>query len=466
MANADILVLMTDQHRADWIGAFGGSWVRTPALDGLANEGVVFTNCTTSSPLCMPARVSFLTGMYPHNFGMWDNLGRLHDVDDTILHPLRAAGYRTCHVGKSHLHPHGNGRDVREAEPYMHALGWDDVLECTGPLSTQTTKSMLTDWMEAEGLYQTFLDDYRRRAQHASGPDLWPSPLPDGKHMDDFIADTAVNYISDSDTSQPLYLFVGIGGPHNPFDPTARFDTYRPEDMPPPLPADPAPEWLDGPALAYHDQMTRHNREVTPDEWARMRSLYSGKVEHVDYLLGRVLDAWYRRRGRDTWVIFWTDHGEMLGDKRRTAKGVYYRASVRVPVILRPPGGLSCPTRQTCPTGLTDLSATVLDAAGCRPGANVFGQSLLPAPQDANSVGHPVVFSELHHHTMVSDGRWKMLVDDGNQVLLLFDTQEDPDETLNLAGRCDTTEVVERLRGQLLEWLLRTAYRQHRDVNG
>ena len=165
----DILVLMTDQHRADWIGAYGADWVRTPTLDKLASEGVIFTNCQTTCPVCMPARTSFLTGMYPHNFGMWDNVGRLQDTGETYLHPLRAAGYRTCHVGKSHLHPHGGGRDLRDAEPYMHALGWDDVLECTGPLSTQSTKSILTDWMEANGIYQTFLDDYRKRSETSIG---------------------------------------------------------------------------------------------------------------------------------------------------------------------------------------------------------------------------------------------------------------------------------------------------------
>lgn len=188
---ADILVLMTDQHRADWIGAYGAPWVRTPTLDTLASEGVTFTNCFTTCPICMPARASFLTGMHPHNFGMWDNVGRVQDTGDTCLHPLREVGYRTCHVGKSHLHPHGSGRDLRDAEPYMHALGWDDVLECTGPLSTQTTFSILTDWMKSEGIYQLFLDDYRRRKEH-KGPALWPSPLPDGKHADDFMANTAV----------------------------------------------------------------------------------------------------------------------------------------------------------------------------------------------------------------------------------------------------------------------------------
>ena len=462
----DILVLMTDQHRADWVGAFGAKHVRTPSLDGLASEGAIFARCITSSPLCMPARASFLTGMYPHSFGIWDNFGRVHDTQETYLHALRAAGYRTCHVGKSHLYPHGGGKDLRSEEPYMHALGWDDLLETTGPLSTQNTKSILTDWMEENGIYELFLADYRKRREVGMNKALWPSPLPDGKHMDDFIARTAVDYIARSDMSWPLYLFVGLGGPHSPWDPPERFDTYRPEDMPIPLPRDPAPEWLTGPALEHHERMMGHNRDITPEQWARVRSLYSARVEHLDSLMGSVLEAWYAARGKDSWVLFWSDHGEMLGDKARCSKGVFYDASARVPAILRPPGGSPEPVTSARPVPLTDLTATLLDVAGCEsPSPNVFGGSLKPVFDDPDAVGSSVVLSEVGHRTMVFDGRWKFVVNSKNEALKLFDTAEDPTESVNLAGRPDAAEVVERLRRELLDFLLRTSHRQFREVN-
>ncbi|MGQ9456127.1 MAG: sulfatase family protein [Armatimonadota bacterium] len=460
----DILVLMTDQHRADWVGCYGATWVRTPTLDSLAAEGVRFARCITTSPLCMPARASFLTGQYPHNTGMWDNIGRVHDVYSTYLHPLREAGYHTCHIGKSHLHPHGGGRDLREELPYMHALGWNDVLECTGPLSTQTTFSILTDWMQEEGIYQTFLEDYRRRAEHP-GPALWPSPLPDGKHPDDFMARTAVEYIKNSDRSKPLFLFLGLGGPHNPWDPPKRFDTYKLEDMPPPLPADPPPEWLTGPALEHHTRMMRYNKDISAEQWARMRSLYSGRVEHVDYCMGQVLEAWYKYRGRDTWVIFWSDHGDMLGDKRRTAKSVFYKGSVQVPAILRPPNGCVATVCEGL-VSTVDLTATLLDIAGCEPQQNVFGKSLLPVLTNPESVGSEFVVSEVHDETMISDGNWRMVVNAKNDVLELYNIANDPNETINLAGRPDTEEQVQRLRSALLGFLLKTADRQTREING
>ncbi|MDI6829141.1 MAG: sulfatase-like hydrolase/transferase, partial [Armatimonadota bacterium] len=364
--NNDILVLMTDQHRADWIGAFGGKHVHTPNLDRLASEGAIFTRCFTTSPICMPARTSFLTGQYPHNFAMWENIGRLQDTSESCLHILKQAGYRTCHVGKSHLYPHG-GKDLRDEEPYMHALGWDDVLETTGPLSTVTTKSILTDWMEQNGIYDIFLKDYQKRREIGNNRALWPSPLPDGMLMDDFITQTALNYIQQSDRNTHLYLFVGLGGPHDPWDPPKSWDNYHPEDMPKPLDRDSTPDWLVGPARDYHENLMNKNKDFTHEQWARVRTLYSARVAHLDYLIGKIINAWYEARGNDTWLLFWSDHGEMLGDKGRMGKCVFFNAVARIPAILRPPNGMSRPVTCNKLVSLPDLTATLLDIAGCEP---------------------------------------------------------------------------------------------------
>jgi len=460
----DILVLMTDQHRADWVGAPGATHVRTPVIDSLAAQGMALSRCYTPSPLCMPARASFITGMYPHSHGMWENAGRIPDPRDSFLHGLRVAGYRTCHVGKSHLYPHGRGSDLREEEPFMRALGWDDILECTGPLSTQTTTSLLTDWMKEQGIYELFLEDYRRRAEVGMNRALWPSPLPDGKHPDVFIAQLAADFIQRSDTGRPLYLFVGFGGPHSPWDPPQRFDRYDPGSMPAPLPRDPAPVWLGGAALEHHQEMMSLNPDISADQWLRVRSLYSARVEHVDSLMGRGLEAWTARRGTGTWIIFWSDHGEMAGDKGRCSKSVFYEGSVRVPAIIRPPGG-ACPPAFSGLTSLLDLTATILDAAGCgRDLPNVFGRSLASDPQGWE--GRRAVFSEVGERTMAFDGRFKLVCDSHGRTLKLFDLQEDAAESLNLAGHPAYVRTEERLRGQMLAFLLGTAHRQWREING
>jgi arylsulfatase A-like enzyme len=117
------------------------------------------------------------------------------------------------------------------------------------------------------------------------------------------------------------------------------------------------------------------------------------------------------------------------------------------------------------PIGLTDLTATVLDIAGAEPSPNVFGRSLLPV-FDGNAVGSGLTVSEILDFTMIFDGQWKLVVNSRGEVLMLFDTASDPAESVNLAGRSDTAGTIERLRVELLDFHLRTADRQFREVNG
>ena len=127
----NILLLMTDQQRADALGTSGG-WVPTPHLDGLAAEGMRFTNCITTSPVCIPARLSLATGLYPHHTGVWQNQrSQPSGQQPTWMQRVRSAGYRTSLFGKSHLHPHQG--DLRDREYLMRAYGLDDVDEIGGP---------------------------------------------------------------------------------------------------------------------------------------------------------------------------------------------------------------------------------------------------------------------------------------------------------------------------------------------
>jgi arylsulfatase A-like enzyme len=153
----------------------------------------------------------------------------------------------------------------------------------------------------------------------------------------------------------------------------------------------------------------------------------------------------------------------MLGDKSRTAKEVFYRSSLRVPVIVRPPNGHAKPVVSNALVSIADLTATVLDMAGCNDSSpNRFGKSLLPAFTSPDAVGSDVVISEIYERdaygnlTMIFDGRWKMVVSK-DDLLALFDTLEDPAESLNLAGHPKVGELVGRLRDRLLTYLLRTA---------
>ncbi len=116
MTRPNILFFMTDQQRADAMGC-SGSWLKTPNLDRIAGEGVRFSRCVTTTPICVPARVTLATGRYPHNNAVWNNLQyTLPEDASTWMRVIRDLGYRTSLFGKTHLHPHGKV-DLRARTP-------------------------------------------------------------------------------------------------------------------------------------------------------------------------------------------------------------------------------------------------------------------------------------------------------------------------------------------------------------
>lgn len=460
-----ILILMPDQHRADCLGCAGHPIVRTPNLDRIAAEGVRFDNAYTPSPVCQPARSSFLSGLYCHNHGQWTNYGCLPPETDTLARRLRQAGYRTCHVGKSHYYPHVGDDHLARHTDYFDALGFDEVFEVTGPLATQWTDSVMTDHWREVGCLETFRDDYRRRAEVGPLQATWPSPMPPGETLDDFVGRTAVEYVRDYEGEQPLMLFVGFGGPHSPWDPPEDWAAqYDPAEMDPPLPAREPGEWV--PAAAAEDQRTREGQlgEIDPETNGRIRALYYAKISHIDSWIGSIVDA-MKERGMwdDTLVVFWSDHGEMLCDKGRLNKSVFYEGAARVPLMIRTPEKRSAGVSSRALVNLVDLFPTLLDLAGVPSEHAGFGESLVPLLDQPDASIRDAVFSEVNDRVMIRTGTHKLVMRCDGQPLRLYDMVADPNEEENLLGKDDCLDVPPAMRDRLLRWYLETASRQKRD---
>ena len=153
-----------------------GDWVKTPALDRIATEGVRFTQCVTTTPICVPARVTLATGRYPHNNAVWNNLQYTMPPDaPTWMRTIRDLGYRTSLFGKTHLHPHRG--DLREREHLLDAYGLDDVDEIGGPRASAMVMSHLTAGWEAKGLLEAYREDCKERFSnkpHVVRPSVLP----------------------------------------------------------------------------------------------------------------------------------------------------------------------------------------------------------------------------------------------------------------------------------------------------
>ena len=462
-AQPHILILMSDQHRADCLGVAGHPVVRTPGLDRIAAEGVRFDRAVTTCPLCTPARVSFITGQYCHNLGIWDNTAELAADSETFFRHLQRAGYLTGYIGKSHFYPPTRGAHMRSREPYMQALGIESVHEATGPHFSAVMDSYMTDRWRKLGLYETFVADMKRCREHKNGP--CPSRMPDQEYLDSYIGRQGVEFIDGHDGDRPMCLFVSFGGPHEPFDAPAPYATmYDPADCPPAIPPEPIPDDLSPVAASYvasRDE-TFHAGADSPQQVAAARANYYGKISLIDHWIGRMHDALGRRGWLDdTMIVYLSDHGEMIGDHGRFHKSCFYEASVRIPLLLRWPGRVPAGQVRSHLAESIDVFDTLLEAAGCEPSGRSQGLSLLAAARDPSAEHRDACFSEVLWHvrpdetvqtTMIATDRHVYAVSQRGEPLALFDLAEDPLEQENLAGRADLADLRAQLERRMVRW--------------
>ena len=452
-ARPNLLLVMTDQQRHDALGCAAG-WVRTPNLDRLAAEGVRFTNCVTTSPVCIPARLSLATGRYAHNTSVWDNQNHTLDAGQpTWMQAVRAAGYRTSLFGKTHLHPHAG--DLRDRESLMHAYGLDDVDEIGGPRASARVLSHMTARWEELGLWESYRADVEDR--FATKPHVArPSPLPAAEYADAYVGRRAREYLEAYEGDQPWCCWVSFGGPHEPWDaPEPHASLHAPEAMPAPAPL---PAWTqDGqrPRGALHERLASPP-SLEPGDVGAMRANYAGNVTLIDEQIGAIL-ATIEARGEldNTLVVFTSDHGELNGDYGLIYKNTFLDGAVRVPLIVRTPatataGGATAAT----PVEWIDVGATLVELAGGRLEHEQFARSLLPTVGDPEAAHRSEAISELGGEVMLLDERWKVAVNRAGCVYLLFDRQADPLEQNNLAGQAAAREVETRLRLRILERLV------------
>lgn len=460
----NIVLIFTDQHRGDTMGCAGNPAAVTPNLDRLAAEGVRFSRCNTNSPLCMPARVSLLSGQHVSRHGIWaNNLIETPRRGPSHVRNIRDAGYHTAMIGKSHLWAnHRNDGHTRDHAHILEDWGYEYVHELRDVIPSDRCSCYYSDFLSERGRLQVY-QDYTRVWWKGVLP--WETPpclLPTDEHIDMYCTSKAAEWIEDYDSDRPFYLQVCPTGPHTPFDSPRRYRArFDPEEMPPAI--------MDAPAEPVSPQVKLRMRtsglqNMTKSQDRVMRSYYYAKVSLIDHGIGLVVQA-LRKRGLmdDTWIVYCSDHGEMLGDHRLQQKAVFYEGALNVPFIVRPPGG----TRRWQADGLTDhldVSATLLDAAGAEPLEDSPGNSLVPkilsgpdAP-DAQK-GKDVVFSEVGelgpYCSMARNEQYKMTIDSSaEQALELYDMVNDPQELRNLVNEPAMKDLQEMFFDRYFSQLL------------
>ena len=453
----NILLLMTDQQRWDAMSC-SGDWVQTPHLDRIASEGIRFTNCVTTSPVCIPTRLSLATGLYPHNTHVWNNMNHQMPAETpTWMQAVRDAGYRTSLFGKTHLHPHSG--DLREREGLMNAYGLDDVNEIGGPRASAKVLSHMTAMWEEKGIWEGYRADYRER--FSTKPHLVrASTLGFEDYADVYVGQQAKRYLQNYEREEPWCCWVSFGGPHEPWDtPEPYASMYDPADMPPAIPR---PFTETRPTGHLDGLMQRVNPTFEPGEIGRLRANYAGNVTLIDDQIGEILDT-IEARGEleNTIIIHTSDHGEMNGDYGLIYKSNFLNGAVRIPLLVRTPDTLRLqtpPTGTICesPVEWIDIGPTLVELVGGELGHRQFGKSLCPVLTQPEATHRDFAISEIEGEIMLLSKEWKAALNADGEVYLLFDVQNDPNDIQNLAGRPEVADIETALRLQILERLMQT----------
>ncbi|AYY11819.1 DUF4976 domain-containing protein [Actinobacteria bacterium YIM 96077] len=453
----NIVWLFSDQHRADVLGAAGHPVVRTPHLDRLAEEGVLFDDAYCQAPLCVPARVSLLTERYVRDHGAFDNDCEPRSDLPTLPQAIRNVGYDTVAVGKMHLFP--TPGDLDEGLGRMRELGFTEVYEEIGKLSSGLVRTGYTDYLAAHGYLETYREFMRERSPlirmgRADDPDYegkptWvvdPCPLPPEHYLDAYVGRQAARWIDSRSESDPFFLWVGFPGPHDPWDaPDQYVEKYRDDEIPldstkrPEVPGSGPLSTLLNTFLDYSSSDT-----LTDQRIREVRRHYYANVTVIDDAIGEIVAA-LERQGLDenTWIVYSADHGEMLGTHGLLNKMVFYDPAVRVPLVVRPPGGASSGRRVSGLVEHVDLSATLRAIAGADEIPDGAGRSFRDVFSGSDVAGRDHVISENHGFAMFRTNRYKLVIYERDlQPVQLFDLHMDPIEDHDLVDDPAYQEVV------------------------
>ena len=423
----NILLISTDQHRWDYMGCAGADFLKTPNLDRLAARGVHFPACFTNCPICAPARIGLATGMQPAVIGAVDNDCFLMPQFTTYYQRLRDAGYRVGCSGKLDLSKPDNYSGREGCRPRTFQWGFTDPCESegkAGSLGKAQPQGPYGAWLEERGLYQAYHKQRKSRVGHPRW--YMPSELPAETFLDVYQGQRAVQWLRETPPEFPWHLFVSFSGPHAPHDPPREYyERYAETPMPQAVPLA-----EDVRSMHYRLCVDRKHGPTDPELVQDSRRAYCAYIELIDEQIGQVMEAVEARGELDnTYVLFSSDHGEMLGDLGLWAKSQPYEPSIRVPLIV---AGPDIPQGHTSDAlvELIDINPTICEMAGLTPQPHIHARSFAASAMDPLRAHRRNVVSAMRQWRLIRDERYKF-VQYWNDADELYDLREDPRETRN-----------------------------------
>lgn len=410
----NIVLILPDQLRGQALGCMGDPDVRTPHLDRLAGEGILFRNTFANTPVCCPARAILLTGQYPHKNGMIANDLRLRESAVTLPEILAAAGYRTGFVGKWHLD--GGPRLPGFIPPGPRRQGFEF-------------------WAANECSHTHFAPVYFRDP---------PEPIRESRFEPEVWTGRAIEFLREA-RGGPFFLEVAMGPPHDPYGaPAPYMERYDPARIAV------RPNWVEGVAGAGRKEL----------------AAYAAAITAVDEQVGRLLQALRDLKlEEDTIVLFTSDHGDMLGSHGQRLKRKPWEESIRVPGILRYPRRVKAGRRLDALLSHVDVAPTLLALCGIAVPPAMQGSDLSPVVLGQADQGPDSVYFQIFV-PFAGDGTphpWRgvrtadaMYARARSGPWVLYDLAHDPYEQTNLAADPAHAALRARMDGKLAGWMTRT----------
>lgn len=453
----NVIVFMTDQQAGDTL--LPDHPVKTPNLDRFRRRAVQFTQAYCPAPHCCPSRATFFTGLYPAEHGVWNNVETsmaisrgLYDGVKVLPEVMKENGYHTVFSGKWHVCSY-DGPEER---------GFDEVL-------TEYITNYGRGTREHVPRYQEWESEYGNPDKIDGCDESWepgriirpgyPTYYTYGTNENPFgdtdTVDLAVRRLKEYKGEEPLFLYIGTVGPHDPYTPPREFlDLYDIEDMK--LPASFDDDMADKPAIY---RRSRELFSLTFDEQRENLRRYYAFCSYEDALFGKVLDA-VEEKGlwEDTVVLYLSDHGDYMGAHGLWAKGLpCFREAYNICAMV---GGAGVTERgpNDALVSLADLMPTILELTDSDCSIDFTGRSLLPFLKGQKPEGwRTELFTQTNGNEMygvqraVWNQKWKYVFN-GFDYDELYDLQEDPLELKNVARKPENQRIIKELCTNMWEF--------------
>jgi len=502
----NILFIMFDQLRWDYLSCYGHKHLDTPNIDKLAEKGMRFTRAYIQSPICGSSRMSTYTGRYVHSHGASWNGIPLKVGEITLGDHLRKAGMDSWLVGKTHMRADAEGMarlglepdsiiGVRVAECGFDVYERDDGMKPEGPDGSYDPEGAkeYNKYLKAKGYdSDNPWHDFANSGVDAAGNVLsgWflknSSEAANIEEQDSetpYLTRRGMEFIENA--TKPWCCHLSYIKPHWPYVvPEPYHDMYGPEHVQEPVRSDAEYENAHPVLRAFMDSQVgkAFSQKKVRDA---VIPAYMGLIKQCDDQMGVLFD-WLEETGRmdDTMIVLTSDHGDFLGDHWMGEKTFFHDTSTKIPLIIYDPSAEADATRGTVCDELVEcivFAPTFVEVAGGEVADHILeGKSLLPILRgEAKDVGRDYVICEYDYSAspiatklgmnvrdavmfMVANKEWKLIHCEGGFDPILFDLVNDPDELVDLGNSADHADVIATMYDKLFAWARRPSQRTTR----